>query len=176
MKRVGTIIRETMTGRIKEGFDQNQNIFLMGYSNISSSEIGELRKSLKKLGAQLHVIRNKMAKRALDDLQFIDIGNVVKGQTAFVWSNADSVEVSKTLMDFSRKREGVIVKGGVLEGKTICENDIKRLSDLPSRDVLYAMVLGAIQSPLTRLASALNAKTKDLLSLLKQLSEKKGGK
>ena len=71
--------------------------------------------------------------------------------------------------------ETVIVQGGLLQGKLIEQADIKKLSELPSRDVLLSMLLSAIQSPLTRLAGALNAKTRDLVSVLKQLSEKKGG-
>ena len=69
----------------------------------------------------------------------------------------------------------VCIAGGLLEGKELNKNDVKKLSDLPSREVLLSMLLSTIQSPLTRLAGALNAKTRDLISVLKQLSEKKGG-
>ena len=79
------------------------------------------------------------------------------------------------IMEFSKDLDNVNVQGGVLDGRTLNEGDVKRLSDLPPREVLLSTLLGTIQAPLTRLAGALNAKSRDLLSILKQYSEKKGG-
>jgi large subunit ribosomal protein L10 len=79
------------------------------------------------------------------------------------------------LVDFVKGFEGVIVQGGLLQGRILEQEDVKRLSELPTREILLAKLLSVIQSPLNRLAMALNAKTRELLSILKQLSEKKGG-
>ena len=84
--------------------------------------------------------------------------------------------MSKILVDFVKGTEDFIVQGGLLQGRVLEKNDVTRLSELPSRDVLLSMLLSSLQAPLTRLAGALNAKTRELVSVLKQLSEKKGGK
>jgi large subunit ribosomal protein L10 len=62
-----------------------------------------------------------------------------------------------------------------LQGAFLAKEDVSRLSDLPSREVLLAKLLSLMQSPATKLAYILNAKSRDLLSILKQYSEKKGG-
>ena len=92
-----------------------------------------------------------------------------------VWGGSDSAEVSKILIDFIKTSEKVVVQGGLLQGRILEQADIKKLSELPSKEVLLATLFATIQAPLTRFAGALNAKTRDLLSVLKQLGEQKGG-
>ena len=78
-------------------------------------------------------------------------------------------------MKFAKGNEGVNVEGGLLDGVFLSQTEVKRLADLPSREDLLAQLLQTILSPMTRLAGVMNAKSRDLLSILKQLSEKKGG-
>ncbi len=175
MKRVGQIFRETLIDKIKGDLQERDNTFLLTYSGVSSLSMNNFRKDLKRKNADLFVSRKSLTKLALEGDQFSKILESLDGQTAFVWSDEDSVEISKLLVKFAKECDGVAVRGGVLQGEVLVADDVVRLSSLPSKDVLRAQLLATIQSPLTRLASALNAKTRDLLSILKQLSEKKGG-
>ncbi|MCR4338174.1 MAG: 50S ribosomal protein L10, partial [Candidatus Omnitrophica bacterium] len=138
-------------------------------------QIDDLRKKMRGVGARVYVSKNRIAQIALKDVKQEALAEHVENQTAFIWSNGDSVAISKALLDFVKGRENVLVKGGVLSGSLLQKEDVKRLSDLPSREVLLAQLLSTILSPLTRLAGAMNAKSQELLSILKQLSEKKGG-
>lgn len=175
MKKVGTLFRENLATRIKDGANNNTNVFLLSYSALSGVKNSDLRKNLKKIGAGMHVTKNSIARLALKDLEKEELAQKVDRQVAFVFGNADSVELSKVLVDFEKQCDTFIVQGGLLEGKFVDRDDVKKLSELPSREVLLSMLLATIQSPLTRLAGALNAKTRELLSILKQLSEKNGG-
>ena len=175
MKKIGQLFRENLVDQVKSGVDKNKNIFIFSYSNVSSFQLGELRKKLKLAGADVYVSKNAIAQIALKNLKQDILAERIKGQTAFVWSSADSAQISKILVGFAKECEHVKLQGGLLEGKILEQNDIKRLSDLPSREVLLAQLLGTIQAPVTRLMYCLNAKSQDLLSILKQYSEKKGG-
>ena len=175
MKRVGVVYREAFVKNIRDHISENKSVFLLGYTKVSSPQISELRKDLKKAGAEVFVSKNALARIALKELHQEPLAEHVSGQTAFVWTAADSAAVSKILVKFAKDRKTVAVKGGVLEGKLLSESDVHRLSELPSREVLLSQLLGTIQAPLTRFAGALNAKSRDLLSILKQLGEKKGG-
>ena len=175
MKKVGHIVRENLVETLKKGIEKRDNVFLMSYSHVSGLQMSNLRKSLSQLGAELYVSKNSMAQRALSDLNFERLAQKINGQIAFVWANTDSAEVSKVLMNFSKDCEGVVVRGGLLQGDIIADHQVQQLADLPSREVLLSMLLAAIQSPVSRLMGALNGKTRELLSILKQLSEKKGG-
>jgi len=175
MKKVGRLYRERITDELSKGVQDRQHTFVMSYTGVSALQMSTLRKDLKRAGAKLYVAQNALAQRALQKVAHQTLADRVASQTAFVFSDDDSVEVSKILMKFCKDREGVLVQGGVLEGKLLETDDVKRLSELPSLDVLRAMLLSAIQAPLTRLAGALSGKTRELLSILKQASEKKGG-
>jgi large subunit ribosomal protein L10 len=175
-KRVGQIYRETLVNRVKEHADSTGNLFLLSYSRLSTAKITEFRKRLKKANAQMYVSKNAITRLAFGMLEHKDLAQLVDGQTALVWTNGDSVEVSKVIVGFTKECDAIRVRGGLLNGRVLVKDDVVRLSDLPSREVLLAMLLGTIQAPLTRLAGALNGKTRELLSVLKQLSEKKGGK
>jgi large subunit ribosomal protein L10 len=176
MKKVGLLFRESLVNQVKKGVSQNDNVFLVSYSNVSALQMSGLRKSLQQSGASVCATKNSVARLALKEMEYEKLSDKVAGQTALVWGGADSAAISKILMDFVKTADGVVVQGGLLQGKVLEKADVKTLSELPSREVLLAMLLSAIQSPLTRLAGALNAKTRELLSVLKQLSEKKGGK
>jgi len=175
MKKVGRLFREKLVDQLKDGVQENKNVFVLSYSQVVGLQMSELRKDLNKVGAQVCVSRNSIARIALKDLENPDLADKVSGQTAFVWSNEDSAEVSKILVKFAKDSEVISLQGGLLEGTVLAEADVKKLADLPPRSVLLSTLLGTIQAPMTRLAGALNAKSRDLLSILKQLSEKTGG-
>jgi len=175
MTRVGEIYRSSMVKTIKDNISENQSVFLFNYSKLSSPKISELRKDLKKAGASVHVTKNKLARLALKELKQEPLADRIKGQTAFVWSSDDAVAISKILMKFSNEIETFNVRGGIVENSLLAVEDVKTLSELPPREVLLAQLLGILQAPVSRLLGAFNAKSRELLSILKQYSEKKGG-
>ncbi|MBF0532128.1 MAG: 50S ribosomal protein L10 [Candidatus Omnitrophica bacterium] len=174
MKRVGQIFRDFLVNRVKRGLDY-KTVFVLNYTKLSTKKLTDLRKVLKRSGADVFVSKNTIAALALREMGYEKLADRISNQTAFVQTNGDSVAVSKILIQFEKDSESVKVQGGLLEGKVLVKEDVKRLSELPPREVLLSQLLGTIQAPLSRLAGALNAKTRDLLSILKQLSEKKGG-
>ena len=175
MKKVGQIFRENLVHEVKDGFKNNDNVFMINYSRVSGLQMNDLRKNLRQTGASVCVTKNSIARLALKEMKHDALAQRVSGQTAIVWGGHDSSEVSKILINFIKESENITLQGGLLQGRVIEKGDVKKLSELPSREVLLSMLLSAIQSPLTRFTGVLNAKTRDLISILKQLSEKKGG-
>lgn len=175
MEKAGKIFRESLIQDIEENFKNNKNIFLFSYSAVSSSQMDGFRKDLKRVEAQIYVSKNRIAQLALKKIQQDALAEKISGQTAFVWSNSDPVMVSKALVKFAKACEGLRIQAGLLDGDLLRQEDVQRLADLPSREILLAQLLQTILSPVTRFAGILNGKSRDLLSILKQLSEKKGG-
>jgi large subunit ribosomal protein L10 len=173
--KVGEIFRKQLVTAIKDGVDKNQNTFLVSYSGISAAQMNVLRKDLSKKSAKMKVTKSKIARIALKDQKLEPAYTGVHDQVAFIHTDSDAAEVSKILVKFSKECKGFAVQGGLLEGAFLAKDDVSRLSDLPSREVLLAKLLSLINSPATKLAYILNAKSRDLLSILKQYSEKKGG-
>jgi large subunit ribosomal protein L10 len=175
MGKIGKVFRESLASSIKEGVKSNSSTFLLSYSAVSASQMDDLRKNLKRLGASVYVPKNRIAQIALQEADQKMLAEKVTGQTALIYSNSDASAISKALTKFTEKCQGLVIRGGLLDGVLLLESDVKRLADLPSREVLLSQLLQVIISPLTNLAGVLNGKTRELLSILKQLSEKKGG-
>jgi len=177
MKKVGQIFREGLVNRIKNDVEENDGMFLLSYSQLSGGKVTDLRKNLKLSGANVNVTKNSIARMAFKNLDYPQLAEKVVDQvTALVYISGEASVVSKILIKFTEDCEDLVIQGGLLEGRILEKEDVKKLSELPSREVLLSMLLGTIQAPLTRLAGALNAKSRDLLSILKQLGEQKGGK
>ncbi len=175
MKRVGQVYREKLVNRIEDALENNKSVFLLNYSQLSGAKMNDLRKNLKSAGADVYVSRNAIARLALKNLKQESLADRVNGQTAFIWTRSDAVAIAKILVKFVEGCESATVPGGLVEGQILEQHDVKKFSKLPSREILLAMLLGTIQSPVSRLAGVLNAKSRELLSILKQLSEKTGG-
>jgi len=175
MTRVGQLYREHLTQISRDGIEKNDNLFLVSFSKINSAKIGELRKNLKQAGAKVSVSVNSLSRRALKELKHDELADRISGQTAFIWSNSDVAAVSKILVDFAKNCDTFIVQGGLLLGRILKKEDVKTISELPSKEILFARLLGTIQAPVSRFMGVLNGKSRELLSILKQLSEKKGG-
>lgn len=174
MKKVGTIFREGLIDTIKTGFEDNNHVFLISYSALSGLKSSDLRMGMKKAGAGVYASKNRIAQLALKELGHENLAEKITGQTAFVWTDGDSVEIAKAVVDFVKENDNVQVQGAVIDGDPVGTDDVNKLSELPSRPVLQSMLLSTIQAPVSRLLGAFNAKSKDLLSILKQLSEQKG--
>ncbi|MBF0619759.1 MAG: 50S ribosomal protein L10 [Candidatus Omnitrophica bacterium] len=174
--KVGKVYRDQVVKTIKNGIEKQDNAFIVSCLKVSSTDLCALRKTLQQKKAKVYVSRNALAKTAMKGTDFAALTETLEGQTAFVWSNTDAAVISKELIKFAEKHEGLIIRGGILSGSLLKKQDVKRLADLPAKEVLLAQLLGTLQSPMTRLARALNGKTTELILILKQLSEKQGGK
>ncbi len=175
MTKVGKIYRDKVIKTIKDGVDKQQASILVNFNKISSGDLSSLRKNLQQKKAKMYTSRNSLAKVALKGTSFASLAEDLNGMTAFVWTDADASEVSKLLVKFAEKNETFAIRGGVFQKSMLRKEDVKRLADLPAKEVLLAQLLGTLQSPMTRLARTLNGKTTELILILKQLSEKRGG-
>ncbi len=173
--KVGRLYREKMVKSIQKGIETKQNAFVVNYTKLGSGEISALRKNLQQKKAKMYVSRGSLAKIALKSSILSPVIEVLKGHTAFVWSDADAVDIAKLLIKFAEKNELFIIQGGSMGGKLLKKEDVKRLSELPAKEVILAQLIGSLKSPMTRVARALNSKQTELILILKQISEKRGG-
>lgn len=175
MKKIGVLLRENIENLIDKDLKANNNAFIINYSNISATGFNDLRLELKKVGAKIFIAKNTSAKRALKKRKLDKMVDLVKGPTAFVWAGDEVISVSKVLAKFQKEKEGLKIAGGLLEEEIVDENRVKSIASLPSKEVLQAMALRAIQSPITGLLNVLSGSLRQLVYVLNQLGEKKGG-
>ncbi len=169
--KVGTLYRQRMANSVKEGVSKKSSTFVVSYCGIPSAKMNVLRKDLKRKKAKVLVSKTSVARIALKEAKYENLAGRIEGQVALILSDADASEVSKVLVKFAKDCEGFVVRGGMLDGAFLTEDEVRTLSDLPSREVLLAKLVGIMSAPLTRFASSLNGKTRDLILILKQKSD-----
>jgi large subunit ribosomal protein L10 len=152
---------------------RSKGAILTDYRGFTVSEITELRKRLREHGAEYHVVKNTLFKRALKDGE--GLTPYLEGPTAIAFALQDPVAPAKIVLDFMREKRKGVVKAGFIEGQVYTEPQVGELSKLPSRDVLIAQVVGGIQAPISGLVGALSGILSNFVYTLQAIVDKQGG-
>ena len=148
--------KSLLVSEIKEKFQRSSGVVLADYRGLTVAQVTQLRARLRKAGVEYRVLKNTLVRRAADEIGVAGLESFLKGPTALAFSE-DPVAPAKILLDFAKenKLKSFQIKAGVLEGRVIGAEGVKALADLPSREVLLAMVLRGMQAPLTGMANVL---------------------
>jgi large subunit ribosomal protein L10 len=135
-----------------------------------------LRDELRKSGAEYMVVKNRLVRLALQDLDLPDLSEWLTGPTGVIIGHSGPVDAAKAVADFAKTHDDrPVFKVGVLENSVLDASQIERLAKLPNKETLLAMLAGALQAPMAALAGALEAKLQEMSGLLEALREKKEG-
>jgi large subunit ribosomal protein L10 len=144
------------------------------YRGLTVAQLAELRKNLAGIG-DYKIYKNTLVRLAIAGSEYEDLSELLSGPTAITFVNGEISAAAKTLRDFARTNPALIVKGGLVGGSSLSNQDFARLADLPSRDVLLARFAGALAAPLQQLAGLLQALPRNLAYGLSALIEARGG-
>ena len=129
-------------------------LYYTDFTGLNVKRMTDLRRRLKKAGIEYVVIKNTLALRAVNDSGLV--GTRLKGPTGLIVSK-DPVSAAKLLTDFAKENEQrPSVKGGMLEGVSIDEAQVKRLAAMPSREHMLAELGASMQAPMAAFVGALN--------------------
>lgn len=169
-------MRAEKTQMVQEikGLVDAKPFFLITYKGLTAADFSTFRTALAGLGAQCHVVRNTLLKKAASNLGIAALDGVtLAGDTALV-SGDDAVGIAKAIRDFAKTKKDVVkVKLGVVEGQLLNESDANAMADLPSKEVLQAQLLGLLQAPAGQLVRVLNAKVSTIVYVLNAFLGKK---
>src|SRR5215216_482246 len=141
---------------LTDRFSNSAGVVLTEYRGLSVKALMQLRRSLGE-DASYAVSKNTLTTIAAREAGLDAIEEQLVGPTAIAFISGDPVAVAKGLRDFTRTNPQLVIKGGVLDGKLMTPDDVRRLADLESRDVLLAKVAGALQGVLQQAVSLVSA-------------------
>ena len=145
-------IVEALAERIKNA----EAGILVDYKGITVAEDTALRTELRKEGVEYTVVKNTLTRKALDKLGMNELDSVLNGTTSLATADNDPIAPFRILSDYSKKlNERFNIKAAFMDGKVLNEAEIAEMSALPSKDALYAKVLGTMIAPITGLAVCL---------------------
>jgi large subunit ribosomal protein L10 len=163
----------TAVAELAGRFSSSAGVVLTDYRGLSVKALMQLRRSLGD-DASYAVSKNTLTTIAAREAGLEAIEEQLVGPTAIAFINGDPVVVAKGLRDFARTNPQLVIKGGVLDGKFMTPDEVRRLADLESRDVLLAKVAGAMKGALQQAVSLVSAplsKAARLFAALEQAAE-----
>jgi len=136
---------------LSEKFKSSNAAVLTEYRGLTVKQITDLRSSLRG-NATYAVVKNTLTQLAAKDAGVTAFDGQLVGPTAIAFIEGDAVEAAKGLRDFAKANPHLVIKGGVLDGKTLSAAEITTLADLESREVLLARMAGAMKGSLNKAA------------------------
>ena len=165
---------------VRERMSSAQAILVSEYRGLSVSDLSTLRRSLRPVGGAYKVYKNTLVRRAADEAG-LDFGDLLVGPTALTFAETtpegeqgDVVAIAKALKDFAKTNPNLVIKGGILDGKSLDADEIKALADVEPREVLLAKLAGLIAAPMVQFAGLLQAIPRNFAYGLKALIDEGG--
>src|SRR5207237_8756024 len=169
--------KERIVGELADRLKSSQNLLVADYRGLTMPGIDELRSKLLETGARFSVVKNTLTRLAAEQAGIKELLELIDGPTAiaFIDAEGDPAAAAKILNDTARAHDVLVIRGGLLEGDTVSDVEVKRLATLPPSDVLRAQLASAVAAPLTTIVGLFTAPLRDLVNVLdariKQLEE-----
>ncbi len=160
---------------LSERFGKAKAAFLVDYKGMNVESVTKLRKLLRPSQAEMKVVRNTLAIRALKDHPSMEsaLKDALVGTNAIVFAYGDPVAPAKALTEFNKEVEALQIKSGAMDGATLDESKIKYLSTLPSKPELQAKLLGVLSAPMSKFLGTLQAAPAGFVRVLNAYKEQK---
>ena len=158
---------------IKERFEASEAVFLTEYAGLSVGQQQALRRGLRASEAEYKVVKMTLARLAVNELGLDDLDPLLYGPTALAFAAGDPVTVAKTLSEFAKENESLVIKGGLMGREFLTTEKVSELAKIESREVLLAKLAGAMKAPMTEMAGLAAAFLRGSATMFQQLLEKK---
>tara|TARA_B100001123_G_scaffold432647_1_gene556038 strand:+ start:93 stop:623 length:531 start_codon:yes stop_codon:yes gene_type:complete len=158
--------------RLKETISESRSIVLADFSGIDVAAVTELRNKLREASVTYEVVKNRLAKRAIEDAGIDGLSDYLTGPTAMAFAVEDPLAPAQVLQKFIDDGGKIAIKSGLLDGEVMTPDQVKALALLPSREELLATTVGTIQGPLAGLVRVLNGLLSNMVGVVAAIEEK----
>ncbi len=148
-------------------------LILADYQGLNVKAVNELRSKLRLAGGGFKVVKNTLLNLASVDTPLADLMQDMKGPTAVAFTDGDPVGAAKVLQEYAKGPKSIKVKAGVVDGHVVDAAQVEALAKIPPKEMLYAMVVGGLQAPITGLVGTLQQLTAQLVFTLQGVADKK---
>ena len=149
--------KQDKVSQIRENIDKAQVAIVTEYKGYSVEEITNLRRALQKEGGDYMVTKNTLAKLAIKDTPYEVLAETLKGPIAIAFGFSDQVAPAKALSKFIKDTKKGEILAAAMDGKLLSAAEAKALATIPSKEEIYAKMLGCVNSPATGIVGSINA-------------------
>ena len=158
---------------IKSKIEKAQVAVITEYQGLTVEDITKLRREIQKTGGDYMVTKNTLAKIAVKGTEYEALAEKMTGPIALAFGFEDPVSPAKAVVKFIKESKKGAIVGAVLEGKLMTEAETRALAELPSKEELYAKMLGCINSPASGIANSVNAVMSSLVRAVAAVRDQK---
>ena len=155
------------------GIFDKPGVYLMDFKGLNVEEFTELRSKLREASVSMRVVKNTLAKRALEKAGIVGLDGYFTGPTSVVWSQEDSIVPARILLKYLKIYKKGSIKAGLVDGSIFCDNEIDTLSKFPTKHELYRKTASALVAPIAKLARTLNSVPLNFVRTVDALRKKK---
>ena len=175
-----SVLKKEKLEEIKELLSQRGNFVLTTFSGLDVEQMTGLRSEIREKDSRLKVVKNHLFKLALKESPdhsavLESFETELKGPVAVTFVGEEFPSVAKTLVEFSKKNDKVVIKSGYMDGQFLGANEVKAIATLPSREELLAVIGRGLNTPATKIAMGMNEVIAKLARAIKAVGEKNGG-
>jgi len=152
-------LKKQAVTEITKKFQDAKSVVIVNYSGLNVEQVTNLRAQCRAAKVDYCVLKNTLARRALDDLKIEGLDDVLNGPSAFAFSTEDVVSSAKVISEFveKTKTKAIEVKAGLMGSEVMSAAKVAELAKVPARDVLLARLLGSLQSSVSGFVRVLDA-------------------
>jgi large subunit ribosomal protein L10 len=150
---------------------RSKAVILTDYRGLTVAQTSELRRNLREVDGAFQVVKNTLFTRALEEADIPVPTEELTGPIAVGYCFGDSPPIAKAMMDFAKQTGILTVRGALMGTRYLTPAAVQNMADLPPREILLAQLLGAVQGPMSSLASVLAAPMRELVQVLQARSE-----
>jgi large subunit ribosomal protein L10 len=160
-----------LVSQYQELFKGSNALIMTAYSGLSVKELEDLRRNIREVGGEFHIVKNRLADRALKATGVPIPEGTFEGPTAIGFAFEDVIGVAKAIVDLAQDSEVVFIKGAVIDGVIYDNAQVTQMAHLPPMPVVQAQLLSVIQAPASRVARVLAGSVRNLLNVFNAYSE-----
>lgn len=150
-------LKQAKVAEIREKLEKAQGVVFAQYQGLTVEEDTELRKKLREAGVEYKVYKNTLTTLAAKELGLDGVVSYLEGPVSVAFGYEDATAPARVLNDFAKTHKKLELKAGIVEGTIYSSEEVTKLANIPSREVLIAQLLGSFKAPLSNLAYLLNA-------------------
>ena len=160
---------------LAQKLQDSKGAVLLNYRGLNVAAITALRRDLSNGNVEFHVAKNTLLRIAADRADVTIAPELLTGPTAVAFGWTDEVTPARLLSEFARRNRVVSIKGGIVSGRSVTAEEVGRIAELPTREVLLAQLLGTFQAPASRALGAMQAPARTVAGLAEALRARKEG-
>jgi len=164
--------KESILAQYVEWVGKSQAVVLLEYTGLKMHDLDAIRSRVREAGGEFHIVKNTLAKLALEKAGFTVPADYAEKSTAIGFAFSDPAGFTKALTEATKGMEAVKIKGGFMGVETLKSADVKALASLPPLPVIRAHLLGVLQAPAGKLVRTLAEPGRQLAYVVKGFSEK----